>query len=71
MPQNDNPLEAFRQALTAKHRTHGHLQVLPGTGRGTARSAVEGVRRPTARVESPLHYAAHVLPRDRVPPPRS
>ncbi len=40
-------------------------KILPGTGRGTAGTAVEGAPRPTARLEGPLHHAAHG------PPPRS
>ncbi len=39
-------------------------EILPGTGRGTSRSAVEGARRPADRVESPLHQPS------AGPPPR-
>jgi len=42
-------------------------KILPGTGRGTMRSMVEGGLRPGVRVEGPLHHAAT----RRGPPPRA
>jgi len=52
------------EAVEMKSRrvTVFELQILPGTGRGTARSAVEGLAR---TLEQPLHHAPHG------PPPRS
>ncbi|CAA9536581.1 MAG: Cysteine desulfurase _ SufS [uncultured Sphingosinicella sp.] len=40
-------------------------EILPGTGRGTAQGAVEGVLSPSVRMESPLHQPA------AGPPPRA
>jgi len=37
-------------------------KVLPGTGRGTMRSMVEGASRPTVRAKGPLHHATRGLP---------
>ena len=39
--------------------------ILPGAGRGTARSAVEGARHPYSASQAPLHHAPHG------PPPRT
>jgi len=44
----------------------GVLQILPGTGRGTMRSMVEGARRPL-RTWGPLHHRAA----PGGPPPRA
>jgi hypothetical protein len=41
--------------------------LLPGTGRGTMRSMVEGARVSAAPAQRPLHHAAS----RRGPPPRS
>jgi hypothetical protein len=43
-------------------RRRGRSQILPGTGRGTRRSLVEGAPRPAVRVENPLHRFAVPLP---------
>ncbi|HEY0028145.1 MAG TPA: hydantoinase B/oxoprolinase family protein [Allosphingosinicella sp.] len=43
---------------------YGGVQILPGTGRGTARSAVEGAARPAVGAENPLHQPS------AGPPPR-
>jgi tRNA pseudouridine55 synthase len=51
--------------LSSRVVTVHELQILPGTGRGTARSAVKGALHPPVRAESPLRHAPHG------PPPRS
>nr|WP_295370744.1 tRNA pseudouridine(55) synthase TruB [uncultured Sphingosinicella sp.] len=51
--------------MKAREVTVHSLQVLPGTGRGAAGTAVEGARRHAECVESPLHHASHG------PPPRA
>jgi tRNA pseudouridine55 synthase len=50
--------------LKARRVTVHSLTLLPGTGRGTARSAVEGARLSAAPDAGPLHHAVHG------PPPR-
>jgi len=49
--------------MKARKVTVHSLKILPGTGRGTAQSAVEGASN-AARPQSPLHHAPHG------PPPR-
>ena len=50
--------------LESRRVTVHALELLPGTGRGTARSAVEGALHAHGGSRSPLHHAAHG------PPPR-
>jgi tRNA pseudouridine55 synthase len=50
--------------LATRHVTVHDLKILPGTGRGTAGTAVEGALRPHA-TPSPLHHSA------QGPPPRA
>jgi hypothetical protein len=58
--------EALRQNLRRrKAQARGEAEFLPGTGRGTARSAVEGGERSEHGGAGPLHQPA------AGPPPRS
>ena len=43
------------------------IEILPGTGRGTARSAVEGAHLSTLAALAPLHHSASL----HGPPPRT
>ena len=53
------------EAVELKSRSVTVYELLPGTGRGTARSAVEGGERSEQGGVGPLHHASHG------PPPRS
>ncbi|HQS95247.1 MAG: tRNA (guanosine(37)-N1)-methyltransferase TrmD [Novosphingobium sp. 35-62-5] len=56
----------LRVDVLAKAIDHARGHILPGTGRGTAGTAVEGaVDQAVSSVESPLHHASHG------PPPRA
>ena len=54
--------EALRQNLRRRKAQARGEEILPGTGRGTAGTAVEGA---SSETEDPLHHASHG------PPPRS